>query len=82
MKKLQKFDEFRVNEYYDPAKHKALNMARETFKKPGFKKFLHVMSILDDIVHLDFKNLRNTFKNKEGYQKISDAMAYPLQLKL
>jgi len=75
MKRLQKFDDFSINEYYDPNKHKALNLSREIFKKPGVKKFLHIMSILDDIVHLDFKNIRNTYKNKEGYQKISDAIA-------
>ena len=74
MKKLQKFDEFKVNEYYNPALHQAMNISRKLYSKPGFKKFLDIMSILDDIIHLDFKNLRNTYKNKEGYRKIADTI--------
>ena len=59
-------------EEYDPKIHQGINMTRKLFKNKTVNKILDIISIIDDIVHLDFKNIKNTFKNKEGYKKASE----------
>jgi len=66
------FSDYMMNEEYDPKKHDAFNIVRNLHSSSGTKKFLHIMSLLDDLVHLDFKNIRNTYKNRAGYDKVSD----------
>lgn len=72
MNNLMNFDQYSVNEEYDKNKHAAFDVMRKMHNSKGIQKFLHVMSLLDDFVHLDFKNIRNTYKNRAGYDKISD----------
>jgi len=66
MKRLLLFED------YDIKKHNAHNIMRKMNDSPKTKNFLKILSLLDDVVHLDFKNIRNTFKNKEGFRKTSD----------
>jgi len=52
-------------------KHQIINVTRKFFNKKTVNKIMNIISIIDDLVHLDFKNIKNTFKNKDGYEKSS-----------
>lgn len=62
-------------EEYKPEIHAGINVIRDLNKSKFIKKALYIMSLIDDFVHLDFKNIKNTFKNKEGFRKLSDMLA-------
>lgn len=66
MKYIKLFEE------YDAKVHNALDMTRKAMNTKTSKNIMHVLSLLDDLIHLDFKNIKNTFRNKEGYRKGSD----------
>ena len=69
MKHIKLFEE------YDSNIHKGINATRKLFKNKTVNKILDIISIIDDIIHLDFKNIKNTFKNREGYEKASELAA-------
>jgi len=46
-----------------------IKLTRKVFNSNTFQKFNKFMSILDDIAHLDIKNIRNTINNKDGFNK-------------
>jgi len=61
----------KLYEEYDPKKHQIINVTRNFFNKKSVNRIMNIISIIDDLVHLDFKNIKNTFKNKDGYEKAS-----------
>ena len=46
-----------------------IDITRKLFKKKGYKKFVKVLSLIGDLVHLDFRSIKNVIKNKEGVDK-------------
>lgn len=55
-------------EEYKEDVHKVINMHRDARKSPTYKKIVNILSFIDDILHLDFKNIKNTYKNRKGYE--------------
>jgi hypothetical protein len=64
----------KLYEDYDPNIHRAINMTKKSMSSNTSKKILHIISVIDDIIHLDFKNIKNSFKNKEGFRKTANLM--------
>lgn len=64
---LMSFDEFNLNENDKYLKIKKLMNSKTN------RFFMKLISILDDLVHFDFSNIKRTLKNKEIFNRILDA---------
>lgn len=56
-------------EEYDTKLHKALISSRAISKSKLVMSILTILSIIDDVLHMDIRNIKNTFKNRDGYKK-------------
>jgi hypothetical protein len=65
MKRMQTFEE------YDPTLHKTIDMNRSLIQNKTTQKIIHILSLIDDLVHFDLKTFKYEIKNKELLDKIA-----------
>jgi hypothetical protein len=63
MKKILEFDKF-LNEYYDPSLHRSVNLSKKIINSRILRSISYALSILVDIIHFDYKSLKNTFNRQ------------------
>lgn len=61
-----------TNESYNKNTHKAIALIRNLSKTKIFNKISKFLSIIDDLKRWDFKALKHSLKNKEGFKKLSE----------
>lgn len=66
MKHLRTFEKFDIN------LKKVVDINRSIMKNKSVTKLLKGITLLDDLIHLEFKNIGNLLHNKSGYKKIYD----------
>jgi hypothetical protein len=69
MKNLILFEE------YTYQNHKAVKLHHKMRSSKTLKKIMKTLSLIDDLVHFDFKNIKNTLKNKIGFGKASEMIS-------
>ena len=65
MKNIQQFESF------DPEAKTALDAVRFVNSKKPIKILMHVLSALDDLLHLDAKSFMVSIKNRDGFRKLN-----------
>jgi len=73
-RKISAMKYVKLFEEYDRKLDLAIKKSKDIMGTKAAKRVIKIVSIIDDLVHLDFKNIKNSFKNKEGFQKTSDLL--------